>query len=173
MTTTTKTNAKTHNTRAREIADRAADSYSRDRYNNWVAVASGLLKMGLDDLQAEAVMRSKWTRWAADEQGRPYGHATHSCVTNFVKRELKRNPKAVINLTTETFGQPDAAATVPATTMPAPQKDARWSPIRRGDGLITGHIEVWYAKSLGRWVTVPGASRFLTREGDVIGTVSE
>ena len=47
--------------------------------------------------------------------------------------------------------------------LPAPQKGARWIPIKRGDGAITGHIECFRTNSPWgvRWVSVPGASRWL------------
>lgn len=93
--------------RSLEVADRCSDAYSYDRYNSWAAVAKGLLKMGLTDAQAEAVMRSKWARWAsteAEDAGRPYGHASARFLVEFTRRELARNPNSVRELTLETFG---------------------------------------------------------------------
>jgi len=48
-----------------------------------------------------------------------------------------------------------------ASTLPTPQTGAKWAAIRRGDGRITAHIEVWFSQSAGRWMTIPGASRFI------------
>ncbi|MFM9469743.1 hypothetical protein ACKI1K_43920, partial [Streptomyces scabiei] len=42
------------------------DAYSADRYNSWPAVAQVLINRGYNDRQVEAIMRSKWTRWAND-----------------------------------------------------------------------------------------------------------
>lgn len=50
------------------IARRTQDAYSSDRYRSWRAVAAALLKRGYDERQVEAIMRSKWTRWAAADQ---------------------------------------------------------------------------------------------------------
>ncbi|MEP7363839.1 MAG: hypothetical protein ABI972_11335 [Acidobacteriota bacterium] len=36
----------------------------------------------------------------------------------------------------------------------------KWAAIRRGDGKVTGYIEVFYSKNLNRFVTIPGVSRF-------------
>lgn len=53
-------------TSAQAVAKRCADAYSADRYASWSEVARILLKMGFTEAEAEAVMRSKITRWAAD-----------------------------------------------------------------------------------------------------------
>lgn len=45
----------------------ACGGYSEDRYRSWVAVAKMLLRRGYTPIQAEAIMRSKWTRWASDQ----------------------------------------------------------------------------------------------------------
>jgi hypothetical protein len=37
---------------------------------------------------------------------------------------------------------------------------SEWQAIRRGDGIITGYIEV-FRDGAGRFATVPGASRFI------------
>jgi hypothetical protein len=43
------------------------------------------------------------------------------------------------------------------TTHAGPPK-TQWSPIRRGDGKLTGYVEVYYFA--GQWMTIPGVSRF-------------
>lgn len=56
---------KTVSDAARAVA--ACGGYSEDRYQSWPAVAEMLLRRGYTPLEAEAIMRSKWTRWAADQ----------------------------------------------------------------------------------------------------------
>lgn len=75
--------------RASALALRCQDAYSFDRYESWTAVAAALLRHGLDERQAEAVMRSKWMRWAADfyesERGGRYGHNPAKAIIEFLK----------------------------------------------------------------------------------------
>jgi len=61
------------------LAHSTADAYSADRYGamRWEACAFMLLSRGMTVAEAEAVLRSKWTRWAADQakSGRPSAKA--------------------------------------------------------------------------------------------------
>lgn len=52
---------------AKRIADKCRDAYSADAYANWTKCALVCLKRGLNAAQTEAVLRSKWTRWARDQ----------------------------------------------------------------------------------------------------------
>jgi len=95
---------------AQEVADRTANAYSFDRYKNWRGVAQALLNYGLTERQAEAVMRSKWMRWAADsdESGATYGNHTSAAILVF----LNKTPMVdllgeVKKLEFETFGGPN------------------------------------------------------------------
>lgn len=83
----TDTATPTRRERARVIAERCADAYSFDRYNSWPEVARTLLAMGFTDAETEAVMRSKITRWAADWESKPYGHATAKAVAKFIRSD--------------------------------------------------------------------------------------
>ena len=55
-------------TRAAALAAHTADAYSFDNYGEqrWLASARMLLRRGYTGQEAEAILRSKWTRWAAD-----------------------------------------------------------------------------------------------------------
>ena len=56
----------------RDLAVRTADAYSADRYASWVACARLLVTVrGYSLREAEAILRSKWMRWAADVQRGP------------------------------------------------------------------------------------------------------
>jgi hypothetical protein len=59
-----------HNQRARaeRLVEATADAYSFEAYgqHEWLKAIGYLMGMGYDDRQIEAVLRSKWTRWASD-----------------------------------------------------------------------------------------------------------
>lgn len=74
----------TYRTPAIVIARRCADAYSTFRYASWPAVAEALLKRGLDAVECEAVMRSKWTRWAADASPARYGRVPAKALLAFM-----------------------------------------------------------------------------------------
>jgi hypothetical protein len=76
---------------ARTVAAACEDAYSFDRYRSWPAVAEAFLKEGLDPLQAEAMMRSKHTRWAADSSDKPYGQATGADVTRYLRMHYRKS----------------------------------------------------------------------------------
>jgi hypothetical protein len=54
------------NTLAAVLAERSKDAWSVPRYVSWKAVAKALLLRGYTPIAAEAILRSKLTRWAAD-----------------------------------------------------------------------------------------------------------
>jgi len=56
---------------ARALAERTSDAYSFDRYGEetWRRAISRFLNLGFTEREIEAIMRSKWTRWAADQCG--------------------------------------------------------------------------------------------------------
>ena len=72
---------------AAAIADRCRDAYSANRYRSWPEVARVLLAMGFTDAEAETVMRSKITRWAADFGGATYGKATAKMVREYITND--------------------------------------------------------------------------------------
>lgn len=92
MTTATKTITE----RATEIAERCSDAYSSDRYASWTAVAKKLLGEGYNDLEVEAIMRSKWTRWAADMSDRPYGKVPASAIVVYIVNDKTRRGDAAV-----------------------------------------------------------------------------
>jgi hypothetical protein len=54
--------------RAQRLARETADAYSFDAYGarQWFLAAKGLVDLGYSDAEVEAILRSKWTRWARD-----------------------------------------------------------------------------------------------------------
>lgn len=83
------------------VAEQTSDAYSFDRYANWKACAQMLAKHGLDAKQIEAVLRSKWTRWAGDASNARYGHVTSADLERFM--DAGKYWAKVAELTRETF----------------------------------------------------------------------
>lgn len=76
---------------AHALAARTTDAYSFNRYANWPACAAALERAGFTERQAEAILRSRITRWAADESQHKYGSATAADLMAFIARQ----PRAV------------------------------------------------------------------------------
>lgn len=79
------------------LAKRTADAYSVDRYASWAAIARALLQRGFTPIAAEAILRSKLTRWAADMSTAPHGRVPASDLLSY----LDRFPKVVEDLLRE------------------------------------------------------------------------
>jgi len=69
---------------AAALAEKTADAYSFDRYGSWHAVCEVLARRGLTALEIEAVVRSKWTRWAADSSDYRYGKVPARAVVDYL-----------------------------------------------------------------------------------------
>jgi hypothetical protein len=83
--------------RARALADRTSDAYSYNNYGAaaWRASAALLLRRGHTEADAETILRSKWTRWAADmasdRQGWRYGRTTSADLARFLDKMPARD----------------------------------------------------------------------------------
>lgn len=86
------------------LAIAATGGYSEDNYRSWPAVAQSLLDEGYTAREAEAIMRSKWTRWAADYSGKPYGQNTAQDLLRFIADEIRDVKAEVASLVKGTFG---------------------------------------------------------------------
>jgi len=69
---------------ASRLAQETENAYSFDRYRNWRACAALLQRRGYTYAEAECILRSKWTRWAADHADAPYGRATSADLARFL-----------------------------------------------------------------------------------------
>lgn len=84
--------------RARKIADACQDAYSVERYTSWERVALELVRRGFDDQEVEALMRSKWMRWAADEleprnrDGYVSGQVTAAAFGRYIDTQARLRP---------------------------------------------------------------------------------
>lgn len=85
----------------KELAEKTCDAYSANRYNSWEACVRKLRNAGYDDKQVEAILLSKWTRWAADRSSQPYGKASSVDLIKYIKEF--ETLESVIQLTKETF----------------------------------------------------------------------
>ena len=84
----------------REFAEELSDAYSTDRYSGgWNGCIRMLRRHGLDDQEVEAVIRSKWTRWAGDASGKPYGRVT----SRDLEKALPQIQKDLTDLVRGTF----------------------------------------------------------------------
>lgn len=72
---------------AEALATRTQDAYSADRYRSWAACALALSQY--DERTAEAILRSKHMRWAADEDGAEYGRVTSSALVRYMAKYPK------------------------------------------------------------------------------------
>ena len=72
------------------LAERTEDAYSANRYGSWQEVARRLLRMGFSEAEAEAVMRSKITRWAADASNARYGKVPAKVVEDYILNDEAR-----------------------------------------------------------------------------------
>lgn len=70
--------------RAKECASRCHNAYSVGRYRSWAAVAKVLLQNGYNEQETEAIMRSKWTRWASDLHGGNYYAVPAKAIIDYI-----------------------------------------------------------------------------------------
>jgi hypothetical protein len=87
------------------LVDKTCDAYSFDRFASWSACVALLLRRGYSEREAEAILRSKWMRWAGDASDHAYGHITSADLGRFL--DERRNictQDAVNELVVGTFG---------------------------------------------------------------------
>jgi len=89
--------------RANDLAEKTQDAYSADRWgNSWRALALLLVRRGWDNKTVEAILRSKYTRWASDNRA-----GDQPVVADF-KTFMRASPnyftkEALVQLVKETF----------------------------------------------------------------------
>lgn len=80
------------NQRAEALAEKTADAYSFDRFANWRSCARLLLARGYSEREAEAILRSKWMRWAGDmAEKTQYGNHTSIDLAHFLDKRGARS----------------------------------------------------------------------------------
>jgi hypothetical protein len=79
---------------ARALAEKTADAFSYDRYGErgWRACVKLLIRRGYNDREVEAILRSKWMRWAGDgAQTTRYGHHNSVDLARFLDVSMGRH----------------------------------------------------------------------------------
>jgi hypothetical protein len=86
------------------IAQETSDAYSFNRYGatRWRSCCRMLARRGYDAREIEAIMRSKWTRWAGDMSDSEYGRVNSADLARFLAAE-KDLQASVRSLVSETF----------------------------------------------------------------------
>lgn len=92
---------------AERVANKTSDAYSYPTYGEvaWLRAATLLLEGGWSELETEAILRSKWTRWASD-QADPTGSMENTgeeIITFMNDRRNNCTQEAVAQLVAGTF----------------------------------------------------------------------
>lgn len=99
--------------RAATLAAKTDDAYSAQSYKSWTAVALLLLARRYSEQEAEAIMRSKWTRWAGDARSSNENLPAKALGDFLDSHEPERLKRDVAQLVAETFGVPARRPAVP------------------------------------------------------------
>lgn len=94
-------NRKELKARAANVAAKCKNAYSFNRYASWTAVAAKLLDFGFNEIEAEAIMRSKWMRWAADANNARYGRVPAKAIIDMMPNISRAEVDMLVK---ETFG---------------------------------------------------------------------
>ena len=88
-----------------EFAEKLSDAYSTDNYGGgWSACIRKLRAAKYDDAMIEAIIRSKFTRWAADHGGKRYGRASSNDLMKWLTDNgYTPNSDEIKSLVRETF----------------------------------------------------------------------
>jgi hypothetical protein len=91
--------------KAQQVAERCSHAFSFDRYISWNGCARAVMALGFSEKQTEAILLSKWARWAADSSPHSYGYATAADLVNWMRKTYRGDKlrKEVETLTRETF----------------------------------------------------------------------
>ena len=87
----------------KEFNEELQDAYSTSNYNgNWIPCIKMLRKRRYDDRAVEAIIRSKWTRWAADGSDKSYGRNSSADLVRFLDKTSNLDVE-VADLVKQTF----------------------------------------------------------------------
>lgn len=88
------------------LANETSDAYSAGSYNSWSRVALVLAQRGFNRFEAEAILRSKLTRWARDGFGTGRGRQSSGCLAKYLdKYNVTPGCAEVNDLVMGTFGE--------------------------------------------------------------------
>lgn len=89
--------------KAADLARRTSDAYAFGLYNSWEACVRALRREGLGDGEIEAVLRSKWARWAADRKAPGRKKASSMDLVRYLRENGSES--SIRALVDETFGR--------------------------------------------------------------------
>ena len=82
---------------AKALAEKCRDAYSTANYRGgWIGCVLMLARRGYNAREIEAILRSKWTRWACDESTAGYGHHTSKDLARFMDNRRNGCTKAAV-----------------------------------------------------------------------------
>lgn len=73
---------------AEEIANRTNQVYSFERYADWTDCAHAILDLGFSETETEAILLSKWMRWAGDMTLFNWGEVPTDAIVNALKNPI-------------------------------------------------------------------------------------
>lgn len=74
------------------LIERTIDAYSFNRYGrkNWELAIRRLLRIGFSEREIEAILLSKWMRWAADGVSDQYGDVKSGAIIEYINDQTRR-----------------------------------------------------------------------------------
>lgn len=88
-----------------KLAEKLSDAYSTYNYGgDWSSCIKMLERRGYNVWEIEAIIRSKWTRWAADGSNARYGRKTSADLARFLDKYGQHEGDEVAALVKGTFG---------------------------------------------------------------------
>ena len=91
--------------RPETVARETEDAYSAASFTSWVGVARVLAKRGFNSWEAEAIMRSKLTRWCRDQFAKTSPASPTTLAKYLDKYNVTPRCKEVNDLVMGTFGK--------------------------------------------------------------------
>ena len=81
--------------RVGRLMEQTDDAYSFDNYgaSGWRGAIRMLIRRGYSDREIEAILRSKWTRWAGDASGKRHGYNTGRDLEKFLDSNAFGTPE--------------------------------------------------------------------------------
>ncbi len=87
-----------------QLAKETSDAYSAASYTSWNSVCLLLAQRGFNRWEAEAILRSKWTRWARDMWDKPSKPTSSALAAYLDMYGLVPGHPKVNELVMDTFG---------------------------------------------------------------------
>ena len=89
--------------RAAKLAKETRDAYSAGQYYSWESVCAMLLRRGYSEVEAEVILRSKYTRWARDASPKMSGPYSANDLKRYLDKMGRSEKKQVASLVLEVY----------------------------------------------------------------------